>query len=79
MYCARDINFTLCTHLNQIFLHDHSNITIFHLFCDSQEIGGTSFGRDNEHKQFMNPDCHSEREDGWSEGDSRHSREGPGK
>ncbi|CAE1268808.1 unnamed protein product [Acanthosepion pharaonis] len=44
---------------------------------DYQEIGGMPCGRDNEHKQFMNPDCHSEREDGWSEGDSRHSREGP--
>ncbi|CAE1268806.1 PCDHD2 [Acanthosepion pharaonis] len=37
-----------------------------------QEIGG----RENVHKQFMTPDCHSEREDGWSIGDTEHSQEG---
>ena len=45
----------------------------------SQEIGGTSGGEENGKKKFMIPEHQSESEDSWSEGDTGHSGDIPGR
>ena len=52
---------------------------LFSIFCYCQEIAGRSCTREDKQRQFMIADCHTDREDCWTEGDSGHSQDVSGK